>query len=79
MSGLGLDPRDLKDALAADDYLLVRDWSAATACFNRALEIAPDSAMPGSASPTSKCFATATPLPGKDFAKFQPASIPMEK
>jgi tetratricopeptide (TPR) repeat protein len=30
--------------MAAANHLMVRDWSGATACYNRALEIAPDSA-----------------------------------
>jgi len=32
-------------SLAAANYLMVRDWPAAAACYNRALEIAPDSAV----------------------------------
>jgi tetratricopeptide (TPR) repeat protein len=41
-----LDPRNRNIAnLAAINHLMVRDWPAATACYNRALEIAPDSAM----------------------------------
>ncbi len=40
-----LDPRNL-DVIthAAVDHLLVRDWAATTAGYNRALELAPDSA-----------------------------------
>ncbi len=40
-----LDPRDLTAALElGHSYLYVRDWPPATAAFNRALEIEPDSA-----------------------------------
>ena len=40
-----LDPRNHRIAIfAAHNYLVARDWSAATAAYNRALEIAPDSA-----------------------------------
>ena len=39
------DPRNREVILrAADSHLFVRDWAGATACYNRALEIAPDSA-----------------------------------
>src|SRR5213079_3288867 len=38
-----LDPRNRHIAmLAANNHLYVRDWSAATACYTHALEIAPD-------------------------------------
>lgn len=40
-----LDPRNVHVlSRAAANYLLVRDWAAATECYNRAQEIAPDSA-----------------------------------
>jgi TolB-like protein/Tfp pilus assembly protein PilF len=39
------DPRNREAILRAGDYhLFVRDWAGATACYERALEIAPDSA-----------------------------------
>ncbi|MEO6970704.1 MAG: tetratricopeptide repeat protein, partial [Chthoniobacterales bacterium] len=39
-----LDPRNVQLIdLAAANYLFVRDWPAATECYNRAQEIAPDS------------------------------------
>jgi TolB-like protein/Tfp pilus assembly protein PilF len=42
-----LDPRNRKSALlAGNNYLLTRDWNAATASYQRALEFAPDFVFP---------------------------------
>ena len=42
-----LDPRNVESAfLAGNNHLFMRDWPAAAACYNRALEIAPDSMGP---------------------------------
>ena len=44
---LSLDPRNRHIAMVAgNNHLFLRDWPAATACYNRALEIAPDFAAP---------------------------------
>jgi serine/threonine protein kinase/Flp pilus assembly protein TadD len=71
-----LDPRDLKVITqAAADYLLVRDWPAATACFNRALEIASDSAIARLGLAYLEVFRNSNPAAGETILQSIPAGI----
>ena len=71
-----LDPRDRKViSYAALDYLLVRDWSAATACYNRALEIAPDSAIARLGLAYLEVFRNSNPAAGRKILQEIPPGI----
>jgi serine/threonine-protein kinase len=71
-----LDPRDRRIiALAAVDYLLVRDWPAATACFQRALAIAPDSAKARIGLAYLEVFRNSDPAAGKKILQKIPPGI----
>jgi serine/threonine protein kinase/Tfp pilus assembly protein PilF len=61
-----LDPRNL-DVItrAAGDHLLVRDWAIVTACYNRALEIAPDSAQARIGLAYLEVFRNSNPAAGR--------------
>ncbi len=58
---------------AALDYLLVRDWSAATACYNRLFEIWPNAARIGLAY--LEVFRNGTPASGRDILRKIPAGV----
>jgi tetratricopeptide (TPR) repeat protein len=58
---------------AALDYLLVRDWPAATACYNRLFEIWPDAARIGLAY--LEVFRNGTPASGRDILRKIPADV----
>jgi len=73
---LGLDPRNLAIVTrAAVDYLLVRDWPSATACYNRALEIAPDSATAKVGLAYLEVFRNANPAASRKILRTLPAGI----
>jgi len=73
-----LDPRDRRIiVLAAANYLLVRDWPSATACYNRALEIAPDSATAMIGLAYLEVFRNSKPASGrKILRKVMPGTDP---
>ncbi len=71
-----LDPRNRQIMiLAAIDHLLVRDWPGATACYNRALEIAPDSAYARVGLASLEVFQNGNPTAGRKILQNIPAGI----
>ena len=71
-----LDPRNRHIIiLAALNHLLVRDWPGATACYNRALEIAPDSAYAKVGLAYLEVFQNSNPAAGRDILQKIPAGI----
>jgi TolB-like protein/Tfp pilus assembly protein PilF len=71
-----LDPRNRQIIiLAAFNHLLVRDWPGATACYNRALEIAPDSAHARVGLAYLEVFQNGNPAAGRKILENIPASI----
>ena len=73
---LDLDPRDRRMlCLAAIDYTLVRDWSAASACYHRALEIAPDSAPARIGLAYLEVFRKSDPAGGRKILQELPPGI----
>ncbi len=73
---LDLDPRNRKMlCLAAIDHILVRDWSAASACYHRALEIAPDSAPARIGLAWLEVFRNGDPAAGRKILQELPPGI----
>jgi serine/threonine protein kinase/Tfp pilus assembly protein PilF len=71
-----LDPRNRQIViLAAIDHLLVRDWPGATACYNKALEIAPDSAHAKVGLAYLEVFQNSDPVAGRKILQNIPAGI----
>ena len=71
-----LDPRNRQIIiLAALNHLLVRDWPGATACYNRALEIAPDSAYAKVGLAYLEVFQNSNPAAGRKILQNIPAGI----
>jgi TolB-like protein/DNA-binding winged helix-turn-helix (wHTH) protein/Tfp pilus assembly protein PilF len=71
-----LDPRNLLVITrAALDHLLVRDWAGATACYNRALEIAPDSAPARIGLAYQEVYRNANPSAGRKILEKIPAGL----
>ena len=71
-----LDPRNLEVITrAALDHVLVREWAAATACYNRALEIASDSAEARIGLAYLEVFRNANPAAGRKILQKIPAGI----
>jgi tetratricopeptide (TPR) repeat protein len=71
-----LDPRNREIiVLAAIDHLLVRDWPGARACYNRALEIAPDSAYAKVGLAYLEVFQNSDPAAGRKILQNIPAGI----
>jgi TolB-like protein/Tfp pilus assembly protein PilF len=71
-----LDPRNRQIIiLAAFNHLLVRDWPGATACYNRALEIAPDSAHGKVGLAYLEVFQNSNPAPGRKILQSIPSGI----
>jgi TolB-like protein len=73
-----LDPRNGFGIYnAALDYLLVRDWPAATACYNRGLEIGPDQAQVEARIGLAylEVFRNSTPASGRDILRKIPAGV----
>ena len=69
-----LDPRNGPSIYNAGlNYLLVRDWPAATACYNRLFEIWPDAARIGLAY--LEVFRNGTPASGRDILRKIPADV----
>ena len=60
---------------AGNNHLLVRDWPAATAGYNRALEIAPDSAAPKIGLAYLEVFRNSNPAAGRKILQNIPAGI----
>jgi len=70
------DPRNREVLLrAADNHLFVRDWAGATACYNRALEIAPDSADARISLAYIEVFRGGNPAAGRKLLQNIPAGI----
>jgi serine/threonine protein kinase/Tfp pilus assembly protein PilF len=70
------DPRNREVILrAADNHLFVRDWAGATACYNRALEIAPDSADARISLAYIEVFRDSNPAAGRKLLQNIPAGI----
>jgi TolB-like protein/Flp pilus assembly protein TadD len=73
---LAIDPRNREIiSLAAVDHMLVRDWPAATACYNRALEIAPESAMARMSLAYLEIFRNGNPTAGRAILQKIPANV----
>src|SRR6185295_1353599 len=71
-----LDPRNLDVIIrAALDHLLVRDWATVTARYNRALEIAPDSADARIGLAYLEVFRNGNPAAGRKILQKIPTSI----
>ncbi len=71
-----LDPRNRQIIIwAALNRLLVRDWPGATACYNRALEIAPDSAYAKVGLAYLEVFQNGNPAAGRKILQNIPAGI----
>ena len=69
-----LDPRNGPSIYNAGlNYLLVRDWPAATACDNRLLEIAPDYAKIWLAY--LEVYRNGTPASGRNILRKIPAGV----
>jgi Serine/threonine protein kinase len=70
------DPRNREVLLrAADNHLFVRDWAGATACYNRALEIAPDSADARISLAYIEVFRKGNPAAGRKILQNLPPDI----
>jgi serine/threonine protein kinase/Tfp pilus assembly protein PilF len=70
------DPRNREVILrTADSHLFVRDWAAATACYERALEIAPDSADARISLAYIEVFRDGNPAAGRKLLQNIPAGI----
>ena len=71
-----LDPRNRRIRfMAANSYLLVRDWSAATSCYNRTLEIAPDFVGAKIGLASLEVFRNCDPAAGRKILQSIPAGI----
>jgi serine/threonine protein kinase/Tfp pilus assembly protein PilF len=71
-----LDPRNRQIIiLAARNHLLVRDWPGATACYNRALEIAPDSVHAKVGLASIELFQNSNPAAGRRILENIPAGV----
>jgi TolB-like protein/Flp pilus assembly protein TadD len=71
-----LDPRNgLSIYNAGLDYVLVRDWPAATACFNRLLEIAPDSPWARIFLAYLEVYRNGTPGSGRNILRKMPPGV----
>ncbi len=71
-----LDPRNLKVITGgAINHLLVRDWAAATASYNRTLEIAPDSAEAKIGLAYLELFRNGSPAAGRKILQDISAGI----
>jgi TolB-like protein/Tfp pilus assembly protein PilF len=70
------DPRNREVILrAADSHLFVRDWAGATACYDRALEIAPDSADARISLAYIEVFRNDNPAAGRKLLQNIPPGI----
>lgn len=74
---LSLDPRNV-DILffAATNHLFVRDWTAATAGYTRALEIAPDLVLPKIGLAYLEVFRNSNPAAGRKILQNIPTDHP---
>jgi TolB-like protein/Tfp pilus assembly protein PilF len=71
-----LDPRNRQIIIwAALNHLLVRDWPGATACYNRALDVAPDSAHAKVGLAYLEVFQNSNPAAGIKILQNIPAGI----
>jgi tetratricopeptide (TPR) repeat protein len=76
---LSLDPRSRSIALlAANNHLFLRDWPAATACYNRALEISPDFVLPKIGLAYLEAVRNSNPAAGSKILQNIPAGIGRE-
>jgi TolB-like protein/Flp pilus assembly protein TadD len=74
-----LDPRTPGIAfMAANNYLFVRDWAAASAGFNRALAIKPDFPLPKVGLAYLEVFRNDNPAAGRKILEKIPASVDPE-
>jgi serine/threonine protein kinase/Tfp pilus assembly protein PilF len=70
------DPRNREAILRPGDYhLFVRDWAGATACYDRALEIAPDSADARISLAYIEVFRDGNPAAGRKLLQNIPPGI----
>ncbi len=73
---MSLDPRNRGLALnAGNNYLFMRDWSAAAVCYNRTLEIKPDSVVPKIGLAYLEVFRNSNPAAGREILQDIPAGI----
>ncbi len=73
---MSLDPRDRALVFnAGNNYLFMRDWPAATACYNRTLEIAPDFVRPKVGLAYLEVFRNSNPAAGRKILQNIPAGI----
>jgi len=71
---MSLDPRNRGLVFnAGNNYLFIRDWPAATACYNRALEIAPDLVRPKVGLAYLEVFRYSNPAAGRKILQNIPA------
>ena len=69
-----LDPRNRSIVVhAGNNHLFLRDWAAAAACYNRALEIAPDFASPKIGLAYLELFQNGNPAAGRKILQNIPA------
>jgi serine/threonine protein kinase/tetratricopeptide (TPR) repeat protein len=72
---MSLDPRNGRIAFnAGNNHLFMRDWPAAAACYNRVLEIAPDSVSPKISLAYLEVFRNGNPAAGRRFLENIPAA-----
>jgi TolB-like protein/Tfp pilus assembly protein PilF len=73
---MSLDPRNRGLALnAGNNHLFMRDWSAAAVCYNRTLEIKPDSVVPKIGLAYLEVFRNGNPAAGREILQDIPAGI----
>ena len=73
---LSLDPRDRGIVFqVGNNYLWLRDWPAAAACYNRALEIRPDFVRPKVGLAYLEVFRNSNPAAGSKVLQDIPAGI----
>ena len=76
---LSLDPRNAETAfLAGNNHLFMRDWPAAAACYNRVLEIRPDSVLPKIDLAYLEVVQNGNPAAGSKILQNIPAGIDRE-
>ena len=72
---MSLDPRNGRIAFnAGNNHLFMRDWPAAAACYNRVLQIAPDSVSPKISLAYLEVFRNGNPAAGRRFLENIPAA-----
>src|SRR5206468_5266237 len=72
---MSLDPHNARIAFnAGNNHLFMRDWPAAVACYNRVLEIAPDSVSPKISLAYLEVFRSGNPAAARKILENIPAA-----